>query len=280
MEHLITHKSPNDFFKYNRDFIYDNYFIHYHIIIAFEKARAKELDFFDAYNIIDDDGSFVFCLWISGAYYLYSFKWTPKILDMLSTKIEVSKATSRFSFMGQKDLILALFYKYSLPYKIFKDRLVYTCDKVSLSDKVHVGTVQNANFYDFDELVQMGMDNNSEEYEGKGTKTIEQMRYDIAHGITNDKLFIIKDHEEICSMVQVINDKGEQPMIGNLFTKKGKRNKGFAYSLLYVVTEGLLATGSDECGLLSDITNIASNKAFVNVGYKPIYNWASVHRPK
>ena len=37
MEHLITHKSPNDFLKYNHDFIYDNYFIHYHIIIAFEK---------------------------------------------------------------------------------------------------------------------------------------------------------------------------------------------------------------------------------------------------
>ena len=79
-------------------------------------------------------------------------------------------------------------------------------------------------------------------------------------------------------MVQVINDKDEKPMIGNLFTKKGKRNKGFAYSLLYVVTEGLLKNGHEECGLLSDATNIASNKAFVNVGYKPIYSWASVHR--
>lgn len=280
MEYLISHKSPNDFLKYNHDFIYDNYFIHYHIIIAFEKTRTKELDILDGYNIIDDEGSNVMCLWVTGAYYLYSFKWTPKIVEMLASKIDVSKATSRFSFMGKKDLILELFGKYSLPYTIFKDRLVYTCNKVSSTDKVQVGKVENARFDDFDELVKMGMDNNFEEYDGKGTKTILQMQNGIAHGITNDKLFVIKDEGDVCSMLQVINGPDESPMIGNLFTKKEKRNKGFAYTLLYVVTEGLLKAGHEECGLLSDATNVASNKAFVNVGYNPIYKWVSVHRPE
>jgi predicted GNAT family acetyltransferase len=55
---------------------------------------------------------------------------------------------------------------------------------------------------------------------------------------------------------------------------------GYAFSLLYVVTEGILKNRFKKCGLLSDATNPSSNRIFIKVGYKPIYYWVYLLTPK
>jgi len=65
-------------------------------------------------------------------------------------------------------------------------------------------------------------------------------------------------------------------MIGQFYTKPSYRGKGYGASLLRQLTNQLLATGHEKCGLIADTKNIPSNVVFKKVGYMPIYEQLSV----
>jgi predicted GNAT family acetyltransferase len=180
--------------------------------------------------------------------------------------------------LGQREIIIELFEKSNIDYEIIKDRLIYKCTTVNELSLDHNCSVENASFEDFDELVQMSMDNYIEEYEGKGEKTLEEMQGMVANGISESSLYILRSDSELSSMLQIINPGRDYPMIGNLFTKKEMRGRGYASILLYTVTNGLLNNGFEMCGLISDVKNAASNKAFIKVGYTPIYKWIFISK--
>ncbi len=278
MNNLLTFKTFQEFLTHNQRHIQDNYFTYYHFIRVLNTLESGKLELFDAYNVIDDDGNFIICLWVTGNYFVYSDKWTDKMIETLIEKVNVERFKN-FTFLGQRDLVIQLFEKNNVEYEVFKDRLIYECKCIAPSLIPKVGKTENATYYDFDELVQMSMDNYIEEYDGKGKKTIDDMKIAVSHGIEKSSLFLLRDNGIICSIVQVINDTEDEPMIGNLFTKKAMRNKGYGYSLLHTVTEGLL-NGYEKCGLISDIKNPASNKVFINIGYKVIYKWIDVFKEK
>lgn len=272
MADLITFSTFQKFLDHNQKDLLDKYFVYYHFLQSLPKLEKKEYDLFEAYNVIDSDGNSAMCVWMTGNYFIYSHKWTEEIVDFLVNKIEIQKFKN-FNFLGQRNLILQLFDKSNIKYNLIKDRLIYECERVVVPKISKIGEVQNATYQEFDELVQMSMDNYVEEYNGKGQKSIKEMEASVILGIEKKSLFILKNNGTICSIVQVINDNENDPMLGNLFTKKDERNKGFAYSLLHTVTEGLLQNGYEKCGLVSDVMNPASNKVFINIGYKPTYEW-------
>jgi hypothetical protein len=277
MADILTFENFQDFLDYNNQEIFDNYFVYYHFIQLLNILESGKLDLFDAYNVVSEDGKSVMCIWVTGNYFVYSNNWNDEIVKILVDKIKIEKY-KEFTFLGQRDLIIQLFEKSNIKYEILKDRLIYECIKVTPAIKNKIGIVENATFHDFKELVQMSMENYIEEYAGKGQRTIEDMETAVANGINKSSLFLLRDNNIICSIVQIINDDEDEPMIGNLFTKKEMRNMGYAFSLLQTVTERFLNNGCQKCGLISDISNPASNKVFVNTGYKPIYNWITLFK--
>lgn len=105
------------------------------------------------------------------------------------------------------------------------------------------------------------------------------MRNLVFSSIQNQAQVQWDDKGKICAIAQVMNLDNNFPFIGSLYTDKVKRNKGYAASLLYKVTDKLLSQGYEVCGLLSDVTNPASNKIFKKVGYKPIYEFILLEKP-
>jgi predicted GNAT family acetyltransferase len=275
MANIQTFPKFQDFLDFNKRELLDNYFIYYHFHNIIKELNAKNLDLYEAYNVSDDNANSVICLKATGNLLIYSNNWTDDIIDTLAAKINL-QLYKNFSFLGQTDLIIELFKKSKIDYTVFKDRLIYTCTETKPLKKEVSGRVENATFNDFDELVEMSMDFYVEEYDGKGQQTIEDMQASVFKGIETSNLFLLRDEGQICSIVQVISTARDNPMIGNLFTKSDKRNRGYGYKLLHTVTEGLLKDNFDKIGLVSDITNPASNKIFVDIGYKSIYNWATV----
>jgi predicted GNAT family acetyltransferase len=89
-----------------------------------------------------------------------------------------------------------------------------------------------------------------------------------------------KDKGKICAVAQIIYNDDGAAFIGHLFTKKEYRNKGYAASILYAITKGLLEAGHKVCGLVSDSTNPASNKVFIKVGYIQIGEHIAVTKEK
>lgn len=270
MTKIKTFETLGDFVSYNK--LYDNYFIYYHVIFLLDNWVSINTEVIDVFNIEDEKNNSIICFCVTGNYFIYSDSWTEEMVDVLIKKVNFSRVFN-FFFLGQRDLIIRLFDKSNTKYTVQKDRLIYECSEIISSQKSKIGIIQNAQPSDFDELVQMTKDNYIEEYNGKGEKGIDKIQAEVTAGIAEKSLYTLNHNDTICSIVQVINNSENNPMIGNLFTKRDMRNQGYGFSLLYAVTDGLLKNGHERCGLVSDITNSSSNKVFVNVGYKPVYKW-------
>lgn len=272
MTKILTYKNPLDFLKENHDYIYGDYFSHYHLIQKIEELYNQRTDLYDCYNIIDDKGSNVLCIWVTGGYYIYAKSWTPEIIVKLSEKIELKKF-KRFSFCGQGELIKEFFKYNKVQGEVFKNRFIEVCDAVNAPIGSFNGQIENGDFDDFEELVQMTYAYNQEEFRGQGSQTLDGISASVENAISNSSLYVWREDGVISSIAQVINDDEENAIIGSLFTQTKFRGKGYGYFLMHSLTHGLLQNGYSKCGLVSDADNPITKKIFERVGYKPNYNW-------
>lgn len=263
-----------EFLDYNDEVIQDNYFVLYSPVIMMTK---KEIRVFKLYNLADMDGSNAYCLLMTGNYYIHSFKWNDKLIDKLSKIIEF-KNFRNFTFTGQRDLLLQLLDRNKVTYQIKKDRLIYECRRTSNLTNLH-GQLELANKSDIDELSEMSYQYSLEEYAGLAHQDYESSRNIVYGGIENKNIFKLVSGGKIRSMAQVLSLYENFPLIGQLYTKNEFRNKGFATSILFHLTNYLLnILGKEKCGLLSDVNNISSNIVFQKVGYQSIYKQISVYK--
>jgi GNAT superfamily N-acetyltransferase len=272
MTEIVTYEKPTDFIKKNREYIYGDYFSHYHLIHKIEQIKNKKTDLFDCYNIVDDKGSNVLCMLVTGAYFIYSYSWTNEIIQKLSEKIEFQKIR-RFSFCGQRDLIIELFQNNKIDGKVFKNRFIEVCESVNQPTGEFIGQIENGVFEDFEELVRMGYDYNQEEFRGQGSQTLDSITASVENSILNSKIFVWRVNGLITTFGQIINDHEDFAIIGSLYTKKEFRGKGYGYYLMHSLTSGLLRDGFLKCGLVSDADYEITKKIFERVGYKPAYKW-------
>jgi predicted GNAT family acetyltransferase len=71
------------------------------------------------------------------------------------------------------------------------------------------------------------------------------------------------------------------PIVGSFFIKESHRKRGYGSELLNKGTQNLLKENS-EVWLMSDMNDIGSNKIFVKLGYKPVYQTGDyiIHQKK
>ena len=277
MAKLLTFAHFQDFLEHNRAHLETHFYVYFHIFKLLPRLRSKQAAVFNAYNIVDEEGRQIIALHVTGSYYLFSFDWTAPMLDLLDKQVEVGKCKQNFQFLGQRDLILELLQRHDCPWWVLKERLIYQCDEVLGPSQLPSASVENGSLEDVQTLTEMTLAFDIDEYPDKPYRDEDKAFGQVLHGIENNGLFVVKSQGQVCSMVQVIETEGfTKPLLGSLFTLPECRNKGYASLLLRRVTQGLLQHRSEACGLLSDITNPASNKAFVNVGYRPIYHWVNI----
>ncbi len=269
---LKDFKNFNDFFKYNFEELFSNYYVHYHFLTRLEDLNKGVIQAYRGFNVIDDEGNNIIFIWISGCCYLYSNGWTQEMISVLSEEIKFLQFKKHFEFAGEKELITEVLNTAKVNYKLFKDRLVYQITKTKPVTREINGEVSNASIVNFEDVLALSMQNYHEEYDGKGERTEDQMAASIMSGLNKGNLYVLQESGSIASIVQVISSEEDKPIIGNLFTKKDNRNKGYAFKLLHTIAEGLLNNGYEDLGLFSDKSNPASNAVFVKIGFEPIYN--------
>lgn len=262
------------FFEYNYDRLFSNYYVHFHFLNKLEELNKGTIVDHRAFNVVDDEGNDIIFIWVSNCCYLYSDNWTPEMVNVLLAEIQFSRFTKHFEFAGQKDLIEEVLNAAKASYQTHKDRLVYKINKASSIIDNIIGEVFNATLLDFDDILDLSMQNYEEEYQGMGQRTKDQMAGGLMVGINTNNLFVLRESGRIESIVQLISTEEDQPIIGNLFTRKESRNKGYAFKLLHTVSKGLLDNGYEDLGLFSDATNPASNAVFNKIGYEAIYKFS------
>ncbi|GAB3242821.1 hypothetical protein GCM10027346_39210 [Hymenobacter seoulensis] len=277
MAKLLTFTHFQDFLDHNQKHLEAHFYVYFHVFKLLPRLRSKESGVFNAYNIVDEDGHQIIALHVTGSYYLFSFGWTAPMLDLLAAQVDVGNCKQDFQFLGQRDLIVELLQRHDCQWRVFKERLVYQCDEVLGKSHVPNASVENGSLEDVHALTEMTLAFDADEYPDKPSRDEDKAFGQVLYGIENNGLFVVKSQGEVCCMLQVMEtEEFNNPLLGSLYTLPEHRNKGYASLLLRTVTNGLLQHRAEVCGLLSDITNPASNKAFINVGYRPIYHWVNV----
>jgi predicted GNAT family acetyltransferase len=274
---FLEFKTPGELFNYNREFIYHSYYEHFYLIKIIEQLESGQHDIINGYNIVGGDGDRILCLHIDGAYLLYSHKWNRDMLELLSAQVDLKICTEGFSFSGNKELIMELFNHQSSNYEIFKDRIIYECLTVQNAPTSIEGDWELCTFRDFKKVSMMIYEYHVEEYGDKAFRDYQSVKKMIEGVIRNESCFLWKNGKSICCVGQLFNEETGYPLIGTLYTDKAHRNKGYATALVHALTESVIDDGLERCGLVSDATNPSSNKVFQKVGYKPIYNYVSMH---
>lgn len=277
MAQLLSFASFNDFYRHNLPHMEAHFYVYLHVFKWVERLERKEGGVYNAYNVVDEAGRQIIGLHVTGSYYLFSFDWTPQMLEIVATQVEVAKCKTNFQFLGQRDLVAGLLAGQGAKWQIIKDRLIYRCQHVTAHSLNSQAVVQNAAAADAHQLVELTLAYDKAEYPAKPSQDEVKAYTQVQYGIASRNMFVVRHQDIICSILQVIHTADyNRPILGSLYTLHTARDKGFASLLLQTVTGGLLSTGYEECGLFADKTNPAANKAFLRVGYKPIYDWLNV----
>ena len=274
MAHLQKFNTPTEFLDYNISSLTNQYFEHFHLLRLFEDLEQGTGALYDAYNLLDDDGSNVMIILANELCFIYGTKWNADILTIIEEEVNFAIENIRV-FRGQKELVFAILDKMNIKHKMINDRVIYACAKLSpcLSDAQIEFSA--ASLIDAPELFEMSTEYYDEEFEGKGSFTSEEVKTHTLGSIQREKLFKIAYDGQIVAMARIINDDHKNVIIGGLFTRRTERGKGYGYLMIWRLTEHLLGQGK-RCGLLTELTKTSTNKIFEKVFYKNVYNWINV----
>jgi len=279
MTRIQTFDTFQEFLTHNQDKILGEYFPYYLFLQALKRLNQEKISLFDSFNILGKGGESIFCIWTEGTYYIFGDEWNSEMIATAAEKINPSKFKN-YTFLGRRQLIDSIFEAAKCPIDSRRDRIVYSCKNILDIPETIGGIVELGSSYYKDQLIENGILYYHEEFEGKGSKSDEQIAEDVAHSIEKGNIYSLRIEDKIHSIVSVINYEYNRPFIGSLYTREESRNKGYALKLLYEVTNGLLKNGSEECGLLSNADNPASNKVFNKLGYNPIYDLVLAFKEK
>ncbi|WP_170179846.1 GNAT family N-acetyltransferase [Flavivirga rizhaonensis] len=229
-----------------------------------DQVFKGQITIFNFFNLLDKNGTQLIALIVDQFCLIYSNKFNPKMNEVLSEELEFHRF-NRYTFAGNKLVIENLLNSHNSPYTIQKHLSIYRCDKVNPEFEHNTGTCKLADLKDFEELVQLSL-YFTEEYDGK-REDINEMKSVIASGISEENLYQWSDNDSICAIALVMyREQFGFPEIGHLFTNPKHRNKNYASSLVYKITERILKE-NNFCMLYTNGQNKASNRTFVKVGY-------------
>jgi GNAT superfamily N-acetyltransferase len=277
MAQLILHKKIEEYLKYNEEYLFGNYFSHYVFIKLLENRHTTNTKINNAFNIIDDDGSFVVGLVANRTdVYFYASNWNESVILETTKFAHLDSLPPQVYITGSKPFILELIKHNNIQYDIFKDRTIYSRDSEIENYKFQEGHFGLATKDDIEEISKMSYLWHLEEYKEDAFRTPEFMGEIVEKGILGKTFYKWAVGNEVVSIAQIMYSDNGYPVIGHFYTSENFRKKGYGSSLLVSLTNLILGYGHEKCGLISDNSSIASNAVFIKIGYEKIYETIAI----
>ena len=80
--------------------------------------------------------------------------------------------------------------------------------------------------------------------------------------------YVLENKGKILAQASLRNGLKKGECVGGVYTAKDERNKGYAYNLVYRISEEAFNNGAEYCVLFTDDTNPISNHVYEKIGYK------------
>lgn len=98
-------------------------------------------------------------------------------------------------------------------------------------------------------------------------KTKTEIHYFIKSLIANGELFTWVKNGDLVSMAGIVRKTNNIGIVGQVYTPKHLRGKGYAKSCVLKLSEHILKSGYKHCGLFTESSNPTSNKIYKEIGY-------------
>lgn len=265
---------PNQFLEFNSTRLNERYFEHFHINSRLQDLVKGHGNLFDLYNIVDQDHTNVMALWTDNIYYLYADNWNKMAITVISNSLNIDEYEINL-LRGQKYLIEDIVKNKNLKGEILNDRIIYDCQEATGNNPEIKGKLLLGNQKNYEEILKLNLEYYKEDFEGQGVKSNSQVEISVLSGIQEKSIYTWEVDEEIVSTLRVINNDQKNKMIGGMYTSKKYRKKGYASELLKSATNHMLKNGGEKCGLLTERSNIGSNKAVNSAKYQKRYEWVN-----
>ncbi len=80
--------------------------------------------------------------------------------------------------------------------------------------------------------------------------------------------YVLENKGKIVSQAALLRDIKKGKCVSAVYTPKEERNNGYAYNLVYRISEEALNNGAEYCVLYTDDTNPISNHVYEKIGYE------------
>jgi predicted GNAT family acetyltransferase len=265
MAELIQFDRLQNFYDYNKAFLFENKLLNYWLIKSIFKVDEEKTRIIRALSVIGTDGKQIVAMLTEVECLVYGNTACLGMIELLSDGLEFHKI-NWYHFAGSKIVIDALFERHGVKSSVQKHRVIYRCQKVNDQFSYAPGELQMASMHDFSELVKMSV-KFTKDFDGADS-THEQMAATVIKCIETNSLYQWVCNNRICSIVQGEREEYDFPVIRHFYTDTAFRGKGFGASIVHRVTKGLLDVGFEYCMLTADAKNPISNKVFQKVGYE------------
>lgn len=248
----------------------DEFFNHYYLINIIGEVFNRRAQFDEAFIFKTSADSWIIGFSAFGNFLLYGKNWKDEQVDFVIKKIKQSDLKNGFHLAGTFALLQELKSKILLKTEIFKERIFYSCsDLVSLKNKSNAKVgIREMKYHK--EITRMVCDYFEHEYKGQNPKEYSQMLPQTLNQIRNGTIWQITTSEGLVGFCSIIETSVGLPILGSFFIRETQRNQGLGKMLLEEVTQNLL-NDFEEVWLMSDKSDIPSNKIFVKLGFKPVY---------
>ncbi len=88
--------------------------------------------------------------------------------------------------------------------------------------------------------------------------------------IANGSLFVWEDEGQVVSVAAKTRSMRHGAVIGYVYTPHELRGRGYATSCVASMSQHLLDSGHEYCGLFTDLANPISNSIYQKIGYRPV----------
>lgn len=100
-------------------------------------------------------------------------------------------------------------------------------------------------------------------------KTEDQILAGTKKMIASGDLFKWMHNKEIVSIAAIVRKTRNYGIIGLVYTPDGLRGRGYATGIVHQLSERILHSGFNYCGLFTDKANPTSNSIYKKIGYFP-----------
>lgn len=274
MPKVITYTTPEEFISQNREFVLNSPSSHLHLISVIDMLWNKQIGYYEGYNVVDDKGANILCLWVDGNFLIYGDQYTNETIATVAESVKWDKIGA-CDFAGQSFIITQVLQKANQKYTVIKERIVYECSQLNVDKPSAIGKYESASYQDLDLLADMSRKYQSEEYNGTIDRDLKYYKNMISNTLKNT--FVWKTNNIITTIIQILNSEDNIPHLGLLYTIPEYRSNGFATVLTYKITEMVLSS-SLKCGLNTDAANVTTNRMVRKIGYEEVYNFINVSR--